>query len=146
MTVPDMKNIVDVMLLRDGFTDNRHKTESLSKVVVDTFDKLKNNLGKRCQYDFGLRKIKQLIKLACCLKREYPDKNELDVILLAIKKVFSKSYLHKDDRRAAENILGELECQSLEDLLKIRHGVIILTTTKFTTNLGLLPESKCKYF
>jgi len=145
MAIPDMEDIAKVMLVRNGFTDNSHKKERLSKVVVSMFDKLKNSLGKRCHYDFGMRMLKTVIGYAAYLKKQDTNNlNELDIVLLSLKKAFSKSFLHQDDMRLAEQILGELEHQPLEDILKVRHGVVILTKTQFTTKLGLLPENKCK--
>lgn len=142
MLVPEFEEIVSVMLAAEGFQDNRHKNKTLSMLLMKTIEKLKSSLSKQCYYDFGLRRIKQITRIAGVLRKS--GLSEINSIIEALSVSHTTSYLHKDDIKAAEKILGKLKCDKLSDILKFRHGVMILTKTKFTRDLGLLPEDKIK--
>lgn len=142
MLVPEFEEIASVMLASEGFLDNRHKNKTLSMLLVRTIGKLQSSLSKKCYYDFGMRKMLQLTRIAGSLRRS--GLSEINSIIEAILVTHTTSYLHKDDIKAAEKILGKLKSGSLSDILKVRHGAIVLTNTKFTGDLGLLPEDKIR--
>jgi len=81
------------MLLSNGFVSNRHKTENLASLITGKFNQLQKATGdkKRCYYDFGMRKLKEICSFAGYLRSENPNKNDLEIVILALKKTFSKS-------------------------------------------------------
>ncbi|KAI0566770.1 Cytoplasmic dynein heavy chain [Gracilaria domingensis] len=60
MSKPDSASITEVLLLSNGFKTS----DFLSKKIVSLFESLKNVLGARSHYDFGLRSLKSCI-VAC---------------------------------------------------------------------------------
>jgi hypothetical protein len=142
MLLPDYEQLLSVMLASEGFLDNRHKNNNLSKLLMESVEKLKSSISRRHWYDFGLRRIKQLSVMAGFLRRS--GLSEINSIIEALSVSHTTSYLHQDDIREAEKILGKLKCDKLSDILKVRHGAIVLTKTKFTRDLGLFPEDKTK--
>jgi len=142
MLVPNYEEIISVMLAAQGFKDNRHKNKTLAMLLMKTIEKLKSSFSKKCYYDFGMRGIKQLIRIAGMLRK--CELSEINTIIEALSAVYTTSYVHKDDIKAAEKVLGKLKCGKLCDILKVRHGAIVLTKTKFTRDLGLFPEDKIK--
>lgn len=77
------------MLLLGGFKDNSLKLENLSKLITGKQTELQNTLSESCHYDFGLRNLKHLVNMAASLKCENPDKSELEIVMLSLKKLYN---------------------------------------------------------
>ncbi|ODV89200.1 hypothetical protein CANCADRAFT_32533 [Tortispora caseinolytica NRRL Y-17796] len=66
MTKPDVEDIVEVSLLAEGFSDSAGQ----SKRIVRCFAELSHSCSHQNHYDFGLRAIKGVLRLAGRLKLE----------------------------------------------------------------------------
>jgi dynein heavy chain len=69
MAVPDLKFIIEIMLLSEGIL----KARTIAVKIWSAMMISRTNLSKQAGYDFGLRAIKQLISYAGVLKRANPE-------------------------------------------------------------------------
>jgi dynein heavy chain 1 len=78
MAKPDGEAIAEVILYSQGFV---HASE-LSKIMVPYFEELDGRLSRQVHYDFGLRALKNVLRISGSLKRaqlkEHPDMDGLD--------------------------------------------------------------------
>lgn len=91
-SVPDVEFICEVKLSTNGFEGSKQ----LSRKIV-TFNKLFTvQLSKQMFYDFGLKSIKFILKLADDIKRTTPNLTEDAVIMGALRDVHLPKLLLED--------------------------------------------------
>ena len=77
MVVPDFAMICEIMLVAEGFIDNR----LLARKFITLYTLCRELLSKQDHYDWGLRAIKSVLVVAGTLKRSDPGRAEDQVLL-----------------------------------------------------------------
>ena len=72
MVVPDFAMICEIMLVAEGFIDNR----LLARKFITLYTLCRELLSKQDHYDWGLRAIKSVLVVAGTLKRGDPGRAE----------------------------------------------------------------------
>ena len=92
MVVPNFENIAEVNLAGEGFVE--------SKVLANKFTAMylvcKELLSKQMHYDWGLRAIKGILRIAGGMKRGEPDKKEIQILMRALRDVNLPKFVEAD--------------------------------------------------
>jgi dynein heavy chain len=120
MIRPDLKLICENMLMSEGFELAR----SLSVKFVTLYELSSELLSKQAHYDWGLRAVKSVLRVAGALKRGEPDKGEEELLMRALRDFNTPKIPAIDTpiflRLIADLFMGmEVETQVNEDLKKI---------------------------
>jgi len=81
MVVPDFENIAEISLAAEGFLE----AKPLAHKFVTLFALNKELLSKQDHYDWGLRAMKGILRIAGGLKRSEPDKTEYQILMRALR-------------------------------------------------------------
>ena len=81
MIRPDLKLICENMLMSEGFQGAR----VLSVKFVTLYELSSELLSKRAHYDWGLRAVKSVLRVAGALKRGEPEKGEDELLMRALR-------------------------------------------------------------
>jgi dynein heavy chain len=81
MIRPDLKLICENMLMSEGFQGAR----KLSIKFVTLYELSSELLSKQAHYDWGLRAVKSVLRVAGSLKRGEPDKSEDELLMRALR-------------------------------------------------------------
>lgn len=81
MIRPDLKLICENMLMSEGFQSAR----VLSIKFVTLYELSSELLSKQAHYDWGLRAVKSVLRVAGGMKRSEPDKSEQELLMRALR-------------------------------------------------------------
>ena len=81
MIRPDLAPICENMLMAEGFVDAR----PLSVKFVTLYELSSDLLSPQIHYDWGLRSVKSVLRVAGSLKRQSPEQNEEPVLMRALR-------------------------------------------------------------
>jgi dynein heavy chain, axonemal len=81
MIRPDLKLICENMLMSEGFA----KARVLSIKFVTLYELSSELLSKQAHYDWGLRAVKSVLRVAGGMKRAEPDKGEDELLMRALR-------------------------------------------------------------
>ena len=114
MVVPDLVLICENMLMSEGF----QKARSLSRKFVSLYMLSRELLSKARHYDWGLRAVKSVLRMAGKLKRSDPQIDE-DPLLMRALRDFNMPKIVTDDKPIFLRLIGDLfpkiECESKTD-------------------------------
>ena len=79
--VPDLELICENSLMGEGFTDSK----VLARKFVTLYKLLGALLSKQDHYDWGMRAIKSVLRVAGMFKRAEPEKPEAAILLRALR-------------------------------------------------------------
>eukprot|EP00742_Colponemidia_sp_Colp-10_P004139 GILJ01004417.1.p1 GENE.GILJ01004417.1~~GILJ01004417.1.p1 ORF type:complete len:2854 (+),score=646.67 GILJ01004417.1:919-8562(+) len=103
MVVPDLVLICENMLMAEGFV----RARMLAKKFVTLYGLCKELLSKQMHYDWGLRAVKSVLRVAGMLKRADPNIDE-DPILMRALRDFNKPKIVADDRPIFFRLIEDL--------------------------------------
>ncbi|KAJ0389368.1 hypothetical protein P43SY_010651 [Pythium insidiosum] len=92
MIRPDLKPICENMLMSEGFQTAR----TLAIKFVTLYQLSSELLSKQFHYDWGLRAVKSVLRVAGMLKRAEPDVEEDKVLMRALRDFNTPKIPHND--------------------------------------------------
>jgi len=81
MVVPDFENIAEINLAGEGFQDSKN----LAHKFVELYYMSRELLSKQHHYDWGLRAMTGVLRIAGGMKRAEPDKSEAQILMRALR-------------------------------------------------------------
>ena len=78
---PDFENICEIMLMTEGFAE----AKPLAKKLMTMFTLCKEHLSSQRHYDWGLRVIKSVVRIAGALKRADQSLDETTLLMRAVR-------------------------------------------------------------
>uniref|UniRef100_H2YYB5 AAA+ ATPase domain-containing protein n=1 Tax=Ciona savignyi TaxID=51511 RepID=H2YYB5_CIOSA len=130
MVVPDFAMICEIMLVAEGFIDNR----LLARKFITLYTLCRELLSKQDHYDWGLRAIKSVLVVAGALKRSDPGRAEDQVLMRALRD-FNIPKIVTDDLPVFMGLIGDLfpaldvprkRDPDFEKIVKVSHSSIFL--------------------
>lgn len=103
VVVPDFALIAENMLMSEGFT----QAKLLGVKFIHLYTLCKDLLSKAMHYDWGLRAIKSVLRVAGDFKRSEPDKSELTILFRSLRD-FNLPKIVGDDLIVFTDLLGDL--------------------------------------
>ena len=92
MVVPDFENIIEIELSAEGFL----QAKTLAHKFITLFLLSKELLSKAMHYDWGLRAIKGVLRIAGGMKRGEPDKQEVQILMRALRDTNLPKFVQAD--------------------------------------------------
>ena len=92
MVVPDFEAIIEIELSAEGFIE----ATMLAHKFFTLFNLSKELLSKQTHYDWGLRAIKGILRIAGGMKRGEPDKQEIQILMRALRDVNLPKFVQAD--------------------------------------------------
>ena len=92
MVVPDFEAIIEIELSAEGFI----AAKILAHKFITLFLLSKELLSKQTHYDWGLRAIKGILRIAGGMKRGEPDKQEIQILMRALRDVNLPKFVQAD--------------------------------------------------
>uniref|UniRef100_H2YYC1 Uncharacterized protein n=1 Tax=Ciona savignyi TaxID=51511 RepID=H2YYC1_CIOSA len=130
MVVPDFAMICEIMLVAEGFIDNR----LLARKFITLYTLCRELLSKQDHYDWGLRAIKSVLVVAGALKRSDPGRAEDQVLMRALRD-FNIPKIVTDDLPVFMGLIGDLfpaldvprkRDPDFEKIVKVSHSSIFV--------------------
>ena len=103
VVVPDFALIAENMLMAEGFT----QAKLLGVKFIHLYTLCKDLLSKAMHYDWGLRAIKSVLRVAGDFKRNEPEKSELTLLFRSLRD-FNLPKIVGDDLIIFTDLLGDL--------------------------------------
>lgn len=79
--VPDLEQICLISLFSDGFLE----AKVLAKKMTVLYKLAREQLSKQYHYDWGLRALTAVLRMAGTLRRESPELSEMVVLMRALR-------------------------------------------------------------
>jgi len=103
MTLPYRPLILEAMCMCEGI----HLAAKVSEMLASLLSDAPEKLSKQPQYDWGLRKMRSIVRATGYVKRSNPSKSEIDCLYTAIHHCVMPA-LTKDDNSTFTQMLNGL--------------------------------------
>jgi dynein heavy chain len=71
-------------------------SESLAQKIYTIYQLMKNQLSKQFHYDYGMRAIKSVLRHSGLLKQKFPNYEEVQILIKAIRDMNLPRFLAED--------------------------------------------------
>ena len=122
MVVPDFEAIIEIELSAEGFIE----AKTLAHKFYTLFNLSKELLSKQTHYDWGLRAIKGILRIAGGMKRGEPEKLEIQILMRALRDVNLPKFVMADFGvflGLIADLFPRVECPKQADA-KLTEGII----------------------
>ena len=115
MVVPDFENIAEINLAGEGFQDSKN----LAHKFVELYYMSRELLSKQHHYDWGLRAMTGVLRIAGGMKRAEPDKSEAQILMRALRDTNLPKFVAADYGifgGLINDLFPRIECPAVLDL------------------------------
>lgn len=133
--VPDLELICLISLFSDGFLT----AKVLAKKMTVLYKLAREQLSKQFHYDFGLRSLNSVLRMAGVVKREMPDASEAVVLMRVLRDMNFPKFVFEDVPlflSLIKDLFPGVECP------RISFPELVETTKRILTNDGFILKAE----
>jgi dynein heavy chain len=135
MIRPDLAPICEIMLMAEGFV----KAKGLSIKFVNLYELSGELLSKQAHYDWGLRAVKSVLRVAGTLKRAEPEVDEEAILMRALRD-FNTPKIPANDTPIFLRLIDDLFPDYAKTTPSVVNADLKAQAIEVSKDLGLQPD------